>query len=71
MKNSAKEWAIIIGLIANLVLTGKLIFSWGEWKGTVEAQITSIAEKIDSFDRKYGNLPERVSFLEGLAGVKK
>lgn len=57
-----KDWLIVLGVI---IQYGAIIFAMGRWKGSIETLIQNLSKRLDEFDKKYGDLPERVAFLEG------
>lgn len=60
------DWALIVGMIVNLFVVVKLAFGMGKWHGEINTKISDIVNRLDNFDKRYGNLPERVAFLEGI-----
>jgi hypothetical protein len=60
------DWAMLVGIVVNLFLGFKVAWSVGKWQGEINANISDLKKRLDEFTQKYGDLPERVSYMEGI-----
>ncbi len=60
------DWVNLVGLILSLVMLGSLLFSWGNWTGSVNKELQNMNKRLDLFN----DIPVRVAYLEGMHNIK-
>lgn len=65
MSLSLYQLSILLLVICNTIALFTIVFNAGKWKATIEQSIKAILDRLDSFEKRYGDLPERVAFIEG------